>query len=63
MEKDPVGNHHPYCKATYHHAHYEHIDWRCTCDLLRKYDKWRKLKRHSNAVFRDSERYLKQLED
>ena len=32
------GKHHPYCKFTYESTSGE---WRCICDILKAYDKWR----------------------
>lgn len=38
--KEGHGSHHPYCKHTYEEIHW--IEWKCICDILNQYDKWRR---------------------
>lgn len=33
------GQHHPYCKWTYEEGNWD--EWKCHCELLKAYDKWR----------------------
>lgn len=46
---DTIVNHHPFCRKEHQERRSLGLDWRCSCDFLRRYDEYRVSPNHSTT--------------